>query len=103
MKTKCIRHGEICFKKMSKLPKDLVESTTKEIVKGSHGNSHTFDNGKLYFKKVDDYVFGYFVAKNTTLFHAEHGRDGKAKLLNGIYELRKQNEWINSELRQVID
>ena len=109
MKLQMYRHGEIGFLRISKLPEKLEESKTKIIVSGSHGNSHSIDNGKLYLKNVDTYIIGYLVAKNTSLLHKEHGEKTKgskmlsAKLPDGIYEIRKQNEIINNELKQVID
>ena len=100
MKYKTIRHGDIALKQIDQLPKDLVETKTKILISGSHGNHHTIDKGKVYFKKVDDFVFGYLVAKGTILNHTEHG---KVKLPNGIYELRKQNEIRHDGLKPVID
>lgn len=106
--TKCYRHGEICFEKIEKLPEGLEKSSHKEFLRGSHGNPHTYDNGSLYLKKEDDYIFGYFVAENTKLFHPEHGtqKDSNLKeavLPDGIYRLRRQVEFISGELKQVID
>lgn len=105
---KAYRHGEIAFIKIRKLPENLDETKQKEFIKGSHGNPHTFDKGKLYLKEEDEFVFGYFEAKDTTLFHNEHGeiKKGKlkaARLPDSVYQLRRQNEIINEELRQVID
>ena len=103
------RHGEIGLRLIEKLPEGLTPSESKCIMAGSHGNSHTFDNGKLFLKKVDEFVFGYFVAENTKLFHPDHGEKIKgstfrqASLPDGIYELRKQQEFINNELKPVID
>jgi hypothetical protein len=104
---KAYRHGEIAFAKIDKLPQELQLSTNKQFLKGSHGNPHSYDNGELYLKEVSEYIFGYFVAKDTTLTHPEHG-NGEAKLKtaklpNGIYELRRAVEFINGELKQVID
>jgi len=104
---KAYRHGEIAFIAIDKLPDNLKKTKQKEFLKGSHGHSHSFDNGELYLKKENEFVFGYFIAKNTTLFHKEHGEGNnnikKAKLPNGIYELRVQNEYVNEELKQIID
>lgn len=102
--TKAFRHGEILFKLIDKLPKGLKETKSNVFATGSHGNSHTFDNGKLYLKQDGDYIFGYFVAKDTNLFHPEHSaKIGDAKLPDGIYELRKQNEHTPEGLVQVFD
>lgn len=103
------RHGEVGFVPIKKLPENLKESKTNVIMKGSHNNDHTFTNGKLYLKHIDQFVFGYFIAdKNCILLHVEHGKDtgGKlreAKLPKGIYELRKQQEDTNEGMKPVID
>ena len=108
METKAYRHGEIAFEVIDSLPKGLEKSKSKEFLKGSHGHPHLYDKGDFYPKVEDEYIFGYFVAKNTRLFHIEHG-DKKvgamkeAKLPNGIYRLRRGVEQFADELRQIID
>ena len=102
------RHGEIVFLEVDKIPTGLTKETTKTFLTGSNNNPHTFDNGNLYFKNENEFVFGYFKADNTTLFHLEHGDNqiGKlkeAKLPNGNYQLRKQVEFINGEMMPVKD
>lgn len=102
---KAYRHGEIAFVYIKKLPTKLKKSNSKIIVQGSHGNAHSFYNGELYFKQ-DGYILGYFKAKNTTLLHSEHGvgkNIKKAKLPDGVYEIRKQLEFTPSGLIPVID
>ena len=74
---------------------------------GSNNNPHSIDNGIVYFKKVDDFVFGYLAAKDTKLQHKEHGK-GKgeikiAKINDGIYELRRQVEFTPVGLIPVKD
>ena len=109
MKSKIYRHGEIGLVPIKKLPDGLKKTDSKVIIKGSNGHSHSIDNGQLYFYKKGEYVFGYLVAKNTNLLHDEHGyfvkgrKERKAKLPDGVYELRKQQEFINNELKPVID
>lgn len=105
-KIELFRHGELVFAPIDSLP-DLTQTKTNVITKGSHGHNHTFSGGKFY-KKENEQVLGYFVAKNTKLYHIEHG-DKKVgglkecKLPNGIYEIRKGQEWVNGELKQIID
>jgi hypothetical protein len=105
-----LRHGDLSFVQIEKLPEGLKETKSKVIMQGSHNNEHSFDNGKLYLKKVDNFVFGYFEAfANTRLFHVEHGKCCKGKqkkechLPMGIYELRKQNEELHEGMRPVQD
>ena len=102
---KAYRHGEILLLKIKSLPKGLKEEKSNVLVVGSHGNSHTFDKGKLYLKQ-DGQTFGYLKAKDTTLLHPEHGIGKglkKAKIEDGIYQLIKQNEYTPSGLVPVID
>ena len=90
--------------KVDKLPENLVPSKEKIFMVGSHGNNHSIDNGTLYFNKEGDFIFGYLEAKNTSLHHPEHQDDsGKAKIEDGIYELRKQNEFTPEGLIPVQD
>jgi hypothetical protein len=107
-KKQCYRHGEIAFKVIGKLPEGLTKSKNKEFLKGSHGHPHTYNKGEFYPKVESENIFGYFVAKNTTLFHLEHGdkKDGElmsAKLPDGIYRLRRGVEVVNKALKQIID
>lgn len=103
-KKQCYRHGEIILVKINKLPKGLKVSNSKELIIGSHSNSHTIDNGKIYFKKEGEYIFGYLVAKNTSLLHSEHSpKVGDAKIKDGIYELRKGVEFTPAGLVPIID
>lgn len=95
-----IRQGDLALVRISKLPVGLKETKTKVMVHGSHNHDHSIDKGKLYFKKVDDHVFGYLVAKDTTIDHPEHGG---MTLKNGVYELRKQTEFTPQGLVPVID
>lgn len=106
--TKAFRHGEICFEVVESIPVGIEKSPSNEFLRGSHGNPHKFYNGNLYLKKEkkDDFVFGYFEANNTTLTHRDHGEGKeikKAKLPNGFYCLRRQVEYINNELKQIVD
>ena len=104
-----IRHGDLCLKKVKNLPDDLQETKTKILMTGSGGNDHAIDNGKVYLKQVNDFVFGYLIAKDTKLLHPEHGKKIKGqnlkevKLDDGIYELRKQHEETHEGMVAVVD
>ncbi len=90
--------------KVESLPKGLKVSKSKVIMTGSHGNNHTITTGKLYFKNESEFVFGYLVAKSTTLLHPEHGdKNGRAKIEDGVYRLIKQNEFTPQGLIPVVD
>jgi len=99
---KAYRHGEILLLKIKSLPKGLKEKKSNVLMSGSHGNSHSFTNGKLYLKE-DGQTFGYLVAKGTTLLHPEHGEDGKAKIADGVYQLIKQVEYTPEGFKPVVD
>ena len=96
-------HGEISFIEIDKLPEGLTQTKTNIFAKGHTGNNHTFKGGKIYLKNIDSHVIGYFEAKNTKLYHNEHSPKGEAVLPNGFYEIRKQSEIVNGELKVVQD
>lgn len=103
-KVKVYRHGEVLLAKIAKLPKGLKASKEKVFMVGSHDNNHAIDNGTLYFKQEGTFIFGYLKAKNTSLLHPEHkDKNGKAKIEDGLYELRKQQEHTPQGLVPVID
>jgi len=107
------RHGEIALIGITKLPEALQKSDSDILVSGSHGNHHRIDNGTFY-PHLKGFVIGYLVAQNTCLLHTEHGDPNNTVILdrvvlrkvpiqNGIYEVRKQQEYINNDLKPVID
>lgn len=101
---KIYRHGEIIFKKISKIPSGLKESKTNILATGSHGHSHTFKGGKFYDKKENDFVFGYFKAKDTSILHPEHSPNiGDAIIPDGNYQLIKQHEFTPEGLIPITD
>ncbi|MCK9578813.1 hypothetical protein M0R01_05020 [bacterium] len=106
---KPIRHGDLCLQKIDALPEGVTASDTAIMMEGSHGNPHKVKNGIAYFKNVDQYIFGYLVAKKgCVLLHVDHGdrQNGSVKeadLPEGIYELRKQFEQTHEGLKPVVD
>lgn len=107
MNNKIYRHGDIALVPIEKLPEGLTKSKSKIIIKSSGGNPHSIDKGEIYFKDVNQFVFGYLVAKNTTLLHPEHGiGEGelrKAVIEDGVYEIRRQQEGRHEGMTPVID
>ena len=98
------RHGEIAFVKVDKLPEGLTEAKNNIFSRGSHRNNHTFKGGKLYLlEEMQGFTMGYLVAESTSLYHEEHSPNGEATLPDGIYELRKQQEFTPEGLVPVID
>ena len=111
MKTKKIglRHGDLALISISKLPTGLKKANTDIAMNGSHRNDHIAVNCELYFKQVDQFIFGYLVAgKNAKLKHKEHGNKkvngfNVCDIPEGIYEMRKQFEETNEGMVAVID
>ena len=103
-KSKCYRHGEICFRIIDDPPKGLKLSNTNIIMNGSDGHNHSFNKGKLYLVNEENFVFGYFVAEDSSLLHLEHSPNvGDAKLPDGIYQLIKQREYLVDGLKPIVD
>lgn len=99
------RHGDIALIGVKEIPTGLKISKSKTIHKGKT-QEHKFDNGKFYLND-GEIVIGYFIAKNTTLLHPDHGKgnkgDKKAKIKDGVYEVRVQQEITHKEMRRVED
>jgi hypothetical protein len=95
------RHGDVCLLRISSIPKEAKLSRSKVLMVGSHQNNHSFTGGKFYELSKDN-VVGYLKAKDTKLFHPEHSPKGVC-LPNGVYEIRKQQEYTPTGLVPVID
>lgn len=103
------RHGDLGLVGVCEFPTGLKRSTSKILMTGSGGHNHTFDHGEFY-PKQDGLIIGYLVANNKTrLYHPEHGKviKGKelreAKIEEGIYELRRQQEETHDGMKPVED
>ena len=102
------RHGDLALIGIEKLPDGLIETQSKIIMTGSGGNDHTFNNGRLFLKNVNQFIIGYFEAfDNTKLFHVEHGEGNsnlkEATIEKGFYEIRKQCEDTHEGMRPIQD
>ena len=101
------RHGDIALISVSQIPDKIKPSKTKILHTGK-SNTHSFNNG-IFYPKIEGLILGYFQAKNTTLFHPEHGKEIKgkklkeAKIKNGIYEIRVQQEITQEGMKPVED
>jgi hypothetical protein len=103
-----IRHGDCLLAETNSIPENAKKTSSKVLMRGSGNHPHTFDKGTFYEISGDDFIIGYLEAKDTTLFHIEHGEDvGKklreAKIADGIYEVRRQCEFTNEGMRPVED
>lgn len=102
------RHGDLALIQVAKLPKGLDKSDTNILLKeGSGGNPHTFKGGEFY-PQINESSLGFLKAKNTKLYHAEHGEKKvgslmEAKIKDGNYQIVRQNEDTHEGLKPVID
>lgn len=107
-KSTVIRHGDLALVKVETLPDGLIPSDSNVMMQGSGGNNHAVKNGVIYFKEVDQFVFGYLMAQpKCQLVHPDHGNGcgavKTAPLEEGIYELRRQFEQTHDAMRPVVD
>ena len=104
-----IRHGDLGLFGIEELPGGLTASADGILLSlGSGGHTHSFKGGSFYPKVDGDFVIGYLVAKDTVLYHPEHGTDvgtglKECKIPDGVYELRRQNEYSVEGMKPVID
>ena len=109
MKTKRlpIRHGDLALIPIDAITLGLRASNTKVLLRGSNNNPHGFDRGTFYPKSDGQFVVGEFLANDTTLTHCDHGdghgRVKKAKIVDGAWELRRQQEQTHAGMRPVED
>ena len=105
---KLYEHGDMVLMEIGKLPDGLTESASKILLEGKSNQHCHRGNGKWFPRATGQFIIGYFVARKTTLTHAEHGEksDGQlkaAKIADGIYEVRRQNELTHEGMKPVVD
>lgn len=86
------RQGDILFKKIEKLPKNLIPVRTDVIVRGETGHSHKLVNGQIY----RTFGFGIMqlfikVEKSGRVIHEEHTT---LQLPKGFYMVIRQREYL---------
>jgi len=102
------RHGDLALVEVNELPTGLTEAKTKILLEGKT-STHRVSKGKIYFKDVSPFIFGYVVVPDgAVLLHPEHGEPNgnkvrEAKIKSGIYELRRQQEFTHEGMKEVID
>lgn len=105
---KLFRQGDLGYVEVDKIPTLEVKPLTSGTILsgGTGGHSHDFKGGK-YYPKEDGNILGYLEAKNTTLFHPEHGEGDtaikSASLPDGTYKVLRQVEETHEGFKQVID
>ena len=116
------RHGDVSLVQeakiggetitFNKLPSGLKVAKEAVLMKGSHGNNHSFKNGVFYPTTDERYPFliGYFKAEEgATLIHLDHGKQSGrqalriAKVPAGVYAVMGQHEDTHSGMQAVID
>lgn len=102
------RHGDMALISAGKLPSGVKASQSKVLMVGSGGKDHSFEGG-VFYPKTENLTVGFLQAKNTILFHEEHGNkiEGKklreTKVEDDIYEVRKQQEDTHEGMKPLQD
>ena len=90
------------------IPKDAKAKKDNVILEGK-SNTHRIVKGRVFLKKVDEFIFGYLEAyEGAYLTHPEHGEEQegtikKAPIAKGFYELRQQHEQTHEGMKKVVD
>lgn len=109
---KAIRHWDTALVQIEKLPEWLKKSKTLVFLHGKN-NNHSINKWELYLTDNPDtlinnkFIYGYLVAKDTTLIHNEHSpmsdENRNAIIPDGVYTLYKQKEATPDGFKIVID
>lgn len=102
------RHGDLNFRKVEKLPKDLKEKKDNVLALGEHtGHKHviTVDRPETsmdLFEAEDGRVYMSILGGTATLKHEEHH---PITFEEGVYEMKFEREYdyFMEEVKQVID
>ena len=90
------RQGDVLLSKIDELPNGLTKSKTNIVVYGeSSGHSHRLVGGDIFTKGTDMYLVLKRVGE---LIHEEHGT---IKLGRGIYAVKRQREYLASDMTRV--
>lgn len=109
---KAIRHWDVALVQIDKLPEWLTKSNTR-IFLAWKNNNHEIDKWEIYLTRDhnalrdNEFLYGYLVAKNTTLIHNEHSpmsnENRNALIEDWVYALYKQKESTNDGFQIVQD
>lgn len=96
---KIYRQGDILFRKIALLPKNLKEKQNSVVVEGEQtGHAHVLVNGAV-FELLDSEKMFIKAGQNTKIIHEEHL---PIKLESGIYEVIRQREYLREGITQIV-
>lgn len=108
---KAIRHWDIAIVQCDSLPSWLKKHISNIFLEWKN-NDHSIDQWEIYIThnpnslSENRFLYGYIVAKDTTLIHNEHWiweTNKKAKIPDGIWEIYKQKEYKSNGFRIIQD
>jgi hypothetical protein len=103
--------GDVAFIRVKKLPSDVVEQPQEGLVIVAHsetGHHHAIAQGeaKLLEKIQRDPLTCYLQIDGEfadVVHHREHDTHETVRLLHGLWEVRRQEEWTPEGMRRVED
>lgn len=105
--------GELLFIKIDKLPENLTEIKPEDnnyIVGHSETGHHhvvKYENNIKYYQAANDNNIAYLVVDNTKGVKVEHQRSfdthKSLELVPGVYQIRKQQEFVDDLWQFVLD
>lgn len=112
MKTfdKCAAQGDVMFRKIDTLPEgliaDVAENGQYTIAHSETGHNHVMaqENVQLYKTANDNFVAYLVVNNDTPLIHMRsHDTHESIMFKQGIYEIRRQREYVAEGFRRAQD
>ena len=98
-----MRHGDLWFKRIEKLPGGLKPKDTNIVAEGEvTGHAHTLASGEFNLYEDSSGTLYLSVKTPSEITHQEHGAK---EIAEGIYVVEKEREFdpFSEEIRRVAD
>lgn len=103
--------GDMLIRRINELPEYIVESTAENgafvLAHSETGHNHVVkeESGVKFYHHANDNFIAYLVVDNTALVEHMRGFDTHEtiKFDKGIYEIRRQREYIPEGFRRAAD
>jgi hypothetical protein len=97
--------GDVLFRRVESLPDDVTQLETATVAHSETGHHHVAVGADLTVYSTPDPLVGFMVVEDEC--QVEHRRDFHThetlSFERGVYEIRRQREYVPGGWRQVVD